>query len=291
MRASMWSGHAAALLTILIWGTTFISTKVLLADFQPIEILFLRFALGYVALLAVRPRGLGVLSPRQELLFACAGACGVFLYYLLENVALTLTLASNVGVIVSAAPLFTAALSRFLLKSDERLGWRFFLGFAAALAGIALVSFNGVAIQMNPAGDVLALLAAFVWAAYSILTRKIAEAGYATVPATRKTFGYGLLFMAPTLLLSGASGALERFADAANAGNLLFLGLAASALCFATWAFAIRRLGAVRTSTYIYLVPVVTVATSAAVLGEPVTWMTAAGTLLTIGGLLLSERR
>ena len=39
------SGHLAALLTIFIWGTTFISTKILLTDFKPIEILFFRFLL------------------------------------------------------------------------------------------------------------------------------------------------------------------------------------------------------------------------------------------------------
>lgn len=46
------AGHLAALLTILIWGTTFISTKVLLRSFSPVEILFIRFTIGYLSLLA-----------------------------------------------------------------------------------------------------------------------------------------------------------------------------------------------------------------------------------------------
>lgn len=98
------AGHLAALFTVLIWGTTFISTKVLLADFQPAEILFFRFALGFAALLLVCPRRLELNDPRQELLFAAAGLCGICLYYLLENIALTYTMASNVGVIISVAP-------------------------------------------------------------------------------------------------------------------------------------------------------------------------------------------
>ena len=82
-------GHLAALLTILIRGTTFISTKVLLVGFQPAEILFLRFVIGLLALLLASPRRLKGTTPRQELTFAAAGLCGVCLYYLLENIALT----------------------------------------------------------------------------------------------------------------------------------------------------------------------------------------------------------
>ena len=90
-------GHLAALLTIFIWGTTFISTKILLKDFQPIEILLFRFLLGAAALFLVCPRRIKGTSPKQELTLAAAGLCGICLYYLLENIALTYTMASNVG--------------------------------------------------------------------------------------------------------------------------------------------------------------------------------------------------
>ncbi|MCB4339022.1 putative inner membrane transporter YhbE [Bacillus subtilis] len=95
------SGHIAAIVTILIWGTTFISTKVLLADFSPMEILFYRFLMGFIALILVRPNMIPFRNWRQELLFAGAGLFGVTLYFLLENIALTYTYASNVGMIVT----------------------------------------------------------------------------------------------------------------------------------------------------------------------------------------------
>ena len=114
-------GHLAALLTIVIWGTTFISTKILLADFQPAEILFFRFVMGYFVLLAVYPHKLKTADYKQEWTFALAGLCGICLYYLLENIALTFTLASNVGVIISVAPFFTAILAHFAMKSEEKL--------------------------------------------------------------------------------------------------------------------------------------------------------------------------
>lgn len=136
-------GHLSALLTVLIWGTTFISTKILLVDFHPVEILFYRFIIGFLALIAACPKRSKRGSLKQELTFAAAGLCGISLYYLLENIALTFTLASNVGVIVSAAPLFTAILSCLFMKSEEKLHANFFIGFAAAMAGIVLISFNG----------------------------------------------------------------------------------------------------------------------------------------------------
>ena len=87
-------GHLAALLTVLIWGTTFIATKVLLESFQPVEILFFRFLLGYAALWIVFPHPLRRTTAQQEWIFAGAGLCGICLYYLLENIALTYTMAS-----------------------------------------------------------------------------------------------------------------------------------------------------------------------------------------------------
>ena len=165
------TGGLAALFTILIWGTTFISTKVLLVEFKPVEILFLRFVIGYLALVFVCPRRLKGTSRRQEGIFALAGLCGICLYYLLENIALNLTMASNVGVIISVAPFFTAVLSHLIpdkARRDgcpkEKLSVNFLIGFAVAMMGIVMISFNGSKLEFNPVGDVLAVLAAFVWA-------------------------------------------------------------------------------------------------------------------------------
>lgn len=291
MNAYARRGHLTALLTVLIWGTTFIATKVLLEDFQPVEILFFRFLLSYAALWLVFPHPLRKTTARQEWIFAGAGLCGICLYYLLENIALTYTMASNVGVIVAVAPLFTALLAALFLRGEERLPANFFIGFLVAMAGVCLISFNGTSFSLNPRGDLLALLAALVWGFYSILTRKIAAFGYTTIQTTRRTFFYGLLFMLPACVLFDFQLNLSRFAEPLNLANILFLGLGASALCFVTWNTAIRHLGAVQASLYIFLTPVITVLFSVLILDEPFTWLTACGTLLTLGGLVLSELR
>jgi len=284
-------GHISAFITILIWGTTFISTKILLTDFKPIEILFYRFCIGLFVLLIVYPHRLKRTTKRQELMFASAGLCGVTLYYILENIALIYTTASNAGVIISIAPFFTAILANWLLEG-EKPGASFFIGFFAAIIGISFISFSGRTIlKLNPIGDLLAFLAAVVWAVYSILSRKISQFGYNTIQTTRRIFCYGLGFMLPMLFLFGFELRLERFIQPTSIFNILFLGLGASALCFVTWNLAVRILGALRTSIYIFMVPIITVVTSVIVLKEKVTWMSALGTVLTLAGLFISEKR
>lgn len=284
------SGHLVAVITILIWGTTFISTKILLVSFTPIEILFYRFSIGLISLTMIFPRRLKGTNMKQELMFAGAGLCGVTLYFLLENIALTYTLASNVGVIISIAPFFTAILSHWFLE-NEKLKTNFFVGFVVAMMGIFLINFNGsMILKLNPLGDLLAVLASAVWAVYGVLTRKISGFGHNTIQTTRRIFLYGLLFMIPALLIFPFEWGIERFSRSSNLFNILFLGLGASALCFVTWNTAVKILGAVKTSIYIYMVPAITVITSIIVLHEKITWIAACGTVLTAAGLFISGR-
>ncbi|AJS58175.1 DMT family transporter [Paenibacillus sp. IHBB 10380] len=285
------TGHLLALVTILIWGTTFISTKILLIDFTPVEILLFRFLVGYLVLFLIYSRPIRTKSFKEELLFISAGLCGVTLYFLIENIALVYTLASNVGVIVSIAPFFTAVLAHFFLEG-EKLNTQFITGFLIALSGIVLIGLNGsFLLHLNPIGDLLAFLAPAVWAIYSVLMRKISGLQHHTVGATRRVFFYGLIGMLPTLFLFEIHLGLDRLGKISNLTNLLYLGLGASALCFVTWNRAVGILGAVKTSVYIYIVPVVTVAAAALILHEKITWATLAGTILTLTGSYISERK
>ena len=280
-------GHILAIITVLIWGTTFISTKTLLKDFSPVEILFFRFLMGLILLTAAYPKILKTGDKRREGIFALAGLTGVCLYYLMENVALTYTTASNVGVIVATAPFFTALLS----GEAKRGNLFFFLGFALSMAGISLISFTSAGPDFNPVGDFLAISAAFMWACYSVLLKKISLWGYNTIQTTRRIFLYGIIFMLPPALLSGVSFDMTRFMDMTNLFNILFLGAGASAICFVIWNCSVRILGALKTSVYIYLVPVVTVIFSALILKENMTPASLAGTALTLAGLIVSQKK
>lgn len=80
--------------------------------------------------------------------------------------------------------------------------------------------------------DLLSLLAAFIWACYSILTKKIGGYGDGTIPTTRRIFCYGILFMIPALFFFAFHLDLGRFMNPLYLFNIVFLGLCASASCF-----------------------------------------------------------
>ncbi|KGQ70670.1 multidrug transporter [Chelonobacter oris] len=284
-------GHLIVFLTIVTWGTTYVATKVLLQDFRPLEILVIRFVIGFIALYLIYPRRLPFTDWRQEGYFAAAGLSGITLYFLLENIALLYTQAINVGIIIAVAPLLTA-LFNLLFLGGEKPSVRFYSGFTLAMIGVVLISLqNNTELQLNPFGDLLAFLAALVWAIYSILMRKISEFGYRTLQTTRRTFFYGLLFMSPPVFLTDFQLSFDKILRPDNLLNILFLGLCASAICFVSWNYAVKILGAVKTSLYIYLVPVITVISAVWILNEKLTWLAAIGIVFTLLGLAISERK
>lgn len=101
MKGSRTLGHLACLLTVIVWGTTFISTKVLLADFQPAELLFFRFLIGLLALLAVCPHRLRGTGLRQELTFAAV----IVLHEKITVLAATGTVLTLAGLLLSESKL------------------------------------------------------------------------------------------------------------------------------------------------------------------------------------------
>jgi len=237
----------------------------------------------------IYPRRMDKTTLRQELTFAGAGLSGVTLYFLTQDFALLHTAASNVGVIVAVAPVFTVLLSWQLLR-DQRPTGTFFLGAISALVGIGLISFAGNRLELHPAGDLLAALAALCWAVYCVLTKKIGGFGFHIIQTTRRIFLYGLLFLLPAVIFGPFQLDLTRFAQPQNVMSFLYLGLGASGTCFVLWNFSVEQLGPAKTSVYIYLIPLITVAASVLILGETISWLRALGILLALTGLMLSNR-
>ena len=289
MRNRISTGYASAVLTVIVWGTTFTSTKILLRDFSAHEILFFRSLLAFLVLYIAKPQKLVLREKKHELLFACAGLCGITLYHLFENYSLSFTAVANTSLIVATSPFFIALLSSAFLKA-EKPGPAFYLGFLTALTGTAIISFNGrIVLALNPMGDILALCAALSWALYSILSKLLSQYEYGTLQITRRIFGYNLLFLLPVFFFSGFRLNPSLLIKPVNLLHILYLGAVASAMCFGTWNYAIQTLGALRTSVFIYLIPVISVTVSAIVLREPVTMMLIGGAALTLSGLFLSE--
>jgi drug/metabolite transporter (DMT)-like permease len=137
-------------------------------------------------------------------------------------------------------------------------------------------------------GDALSIAAAMSWAVYSVIMRDLSKR-YSTMFITRKVFFYGLVTLLPFLLLPGTDYHPARLVRPEVWGNLLFLGLVASFVCFAVWNRVLKEIGVVGSANYIYLNPVFTMAAAALVLGERITWVAVCGLLLIAGGLWLAE--
>ena len=284
-------GHLAATLCIIIWSITFISTKILLRNFSPGEILFYRFVLAYLMLFLMAPTPIVPRFDRRELLYAGAGLCGVTLYFMMQNIGLLYTTASNAGVLICVAPMFTAILSR-IFGRGEKIRKAFFAGFALSIFGCFLISFNGsFVLSLNPLGDILMLLAALAWAFYCNLLILAEDGALTLVQRTRKVFFYGILFLTPALPFMDFTWGFSRFLQPALLFNILFLGIAASGVCFLAWNYAVSVLGSVKCAVYIYTNPVVTIFFAALILHEPMTWISFLGTALTLLGLVVSERK
>ena len=283
-------GHVLALCTILVWGTTFIASTLALRTLTPVELLTFRMLIAIVVLTLANPRRLKLQCRRHQLYLLGAGLTGVTMYFLFENLALTYTSSANCSVIVSTAPFFVAMATRFILK-EEKLDRSFFLGFAVAMVGVGMVSFAGRSLKLNPLGDALCILAAASWAFYSVFIRKLDGYGYNTLLLTRRIFLYGLMFLIPVAAVFGFSVTPQDLLNRDTLISVLFLGLVASALCFVMWNTAVRLIGPVKTSVYIYLIPAVTIVFARLILKDPIHPLALAGAGVTLLGLVISQKR
>ena len=318
-------GHLVAFLVVVIWGSTFVFTKILLLNgLTPAQIFTLRFIIAYVLLLiygiglhglkrtksktgdspclsgkSVAGKGRWLCDSWQdELLMLALGVTGGSLYFLAENEALCYTTTTNTSLLVCSCPLLAAILIGLFYKS-ERLRPMQLTGSALALLGVAVVVLNGhFVLHLSPVGDGLALAAALCWAVYSLLIIP-ANKRYDAVFITRKVFFYGLLTMIPYYAMvpselptaMGGTMDLNVLLRPAVMGNLLFLGCVASLLCFVLWTWVMRCLGAIVATNYVYINPLATVVFAWLILAEPVTPFFVLGGVFILTGMYLADRK
>lgn len=281
--------HLMALIAVIFWGLTFISTKVLIINgLNPVEIFLIRFSIAYVVALLFSHSKLKADSVREEAMMLAAGVTGGSFYYVVENSALEYTFASNVSLIICCAPIFTILLGKYIFK--DKVKAYVWIGSILAFLGVGVVILSSTGeYGINPIGDFLTLLAALSWAIYSLLLKKLTPK-YGDMFITRKVFGYGVVTGVIFYFILPYSTTIEVENIWSVIGNLLFLSLGASFLCYYLWNNAIRHLGAERTSNYIYLNPLITIIASSIILSEPFSAIMALGTALIIGGVILSTR-
>jgi len=285
MLKSRQKGHLMALFCVLVWGSTFVISKGLMLFLQPLQLMLLRFTLAYITLWIVHPHW--YFKWREEWRFLLMALFANTLYCWAENTALTLTQASNVSILVTTSPLVTALVLAVFCR--EKLSTRQTLSFGIAFVGVVLVVFNGAfALHLNPLGDLLALIAAVSWSAYSMLLRRWSGT-YPSVLITRKLMFYGILTVLPMVLASGETIDFTSLFTAVNLAKLCYLGLLGSATCYMLWSSAVSKIGVLGANMYVNMVPLVTLVVSALVLGEKITLVGFAGIVLIIFGMIFAS--
>ncbi len=280
--------YVLILITVLFWSSTFVSTKVLLNDFKPIDLFVYRFVLAYILTIPFYPHFHKPESLRTELLLVAAGITGGSLYFLGETYAIKYSTPSNVAILVATAPLATIFLASRFLKS-EQITRQVTAGGLIALAGVILVVYNGIAMPyIKPVSCLLAMVSVVSWGFYSIIL-KLINSRYPTTYITRKTFFWAVVTILPLYFLTRAPFDPALFLKPANAFNLLMLAFFASTMAYAVWGKATLALGAAKTNNFIYMIPLFTLIESSIFLGEPFSLYAVLGAVLILSGVIIAE--
>lgn len=282
--------HVAAFGMILVWGVSFLNTRVLLdAGLTPTEIFVARFTIAYLSLLTICRFKERFMGWRDELLFIVCGVAGGSAYFIAENTALELTLISDVAVLVSIAPLTTALIGAMFYR-EERITLLTCVGMIIAFIGSAMLALkDGFVWGDSVVGDLLAMLAALVWAFYPMALKKL-NSRYTTLFITRKLFFYGVLSALPLLALEDHQLDWNAVRRPEVWGNLLYLGLICSMAAYFIWGITVKRIGAVRASNYFYLSPIISMIAAAIWFGERTNAIAYIGCVLILAGVIMAEK-
>lgn len=285
--------YMEALFAVIVWGASFIATKVVLRDISPVTIVWLRFAMGVVILgaaVAVRKQ-FSLLHKNEWLYFALLGFLGITFHQWLQSNALQTSEASTTAWIVSTTPVFMAILGWVVLK--ENLAWIKIAGILLAFVGVLLVVYDGdlSAISLRSfgkPGDILILISAINWTVFSVLSRR----GLKQHPATLMMFYVMLIGWLFTSILFFATQDVSEIGNLTFNGwmGILFLGIFCSGLAYIAWYDALKALSTAQTGVFLYIEPLVAVMVAFLILGEAITLASLLGGGIIILGVWLVNR-
>jgi drug/metabolite transporter (DMT)-like permease len=275
----------AAIAVSVIWGLSFLSTKVALAALPPMTIAAARFVVAVVVLVPI------AILMREDLRFslrdlprmAGSGLLGVSFYFLFENNGIALLTASESSLVIATIPVLTMLVDRLILKT--RLRARSYIGAGLSFAGVTFIvapSFRGG--SSSPTGFMYMGGAALCWVAYALLTKPLSSK-YSGLSITFWQIFFGLLGCLPFAFAE--SPALQALSLAVTL-NLLYLGLVCSAAGYLLYIVAMEGLGAGTTSVFLNLVPVVSVVAAFFLLGERLGGLALAGGAIAVAGVYLA---
>ena len=294
MKHKLFLSYAKVLFSVIVWGASFIATKVALKEISPATVVWLRFGIGVLILgLAARWRGQLTLPKRKDIpYFALLGAIGITFHQWLQSTALVTAQASTTAWIVATTPIFMSLLG-WLVLQEKLTGLQIF-GIALAALGVLLVVSKGDLAslgvgQFGTPGDFLILISALNWAVFSTLSRR----GLKEHPAGQMmlyVMGFGWLF---TSALFFAGPGLTDISKLNLDGGLgvAFLGIVCSGLAYIFWYDGLQAIPASQVGAFLYLEPLVAVVVASAILQEPILLASLLGGGIILLGVWLVNRK
>ncbi|UZN23679.1 EamA family transporter [bacterium 3DAC] len=274
--------------TVVLWGVSFVATKVLVGTVPPFTAGFLRFVLAVAILYAlvripIQYRG------KDKYYAMLAGFFGVTMYFVFENTGLKFTTATNGSLIVSSTPVWYLVVRDLIDRKPSALIR--YIGTIMAFIGVAIIVFNGrFVLKLNPLGDTLMFGAAFAWIFYTVFVEKLS--GYDELPLTRDISLWGLIFFIPFTLYELMRTPVEfsKWFTPSAWIALIYLGVFCSALGYLMWNKAIALAGGKTVTNGLYFIPLVTAIAEFFILGNSPNIYTIVGGILTVLGTYIAEK-
>ncbi len=283
-----------AVLAVVVWGCTFVATKVALKDVQPETVVFLRFCMGVIILaLGVQLRREWQTLSRGDLWkLAGMGFLGISFHQWLQSTGLVTSAASTTAWIVATSPIFIAILGWVVLR--EKSTWLQTGGIILAFFGVLLVVSRGNLALSNighigTPGDLLILISAINWAVFSVLSRGMLK----RLPSALMMFYVMLFGLGFSSLFFFVKTGVGDIAHLTTNGWLavLILGVLGSGLAYIAWYDALQNLSASQAGVFLNIEPLVTLLVAFFVLGEAITWASLLGGAVIIFGVWLVNRK
>jgi len=266
----------------IIWGISFIATRVVVHSIPPITAALIRFLIAsFTLLLFSRGKISNIFS--KDVIFA--GFWGVTAYFILENSGLVYTYPTNASLIISSAPILYTIFSHLIQGRKTIVNE--YIASLFAFAGVTIIILNGrFVLKINPLGDLLMLGAALSWVFYTYHVDRIESGDSLSIIASITI--WGSIFLLPFSLFENKS---MIHIDSKIIISLLYLGVVCSGIAYFFWNKGIKRIDPRYTTNMIYFIPVVTSVADSIILGNLPNLCTLIGGIMVLSGLWILNKK
>ena len=278
-----------AILPIIFWGTSFLSTKILLQNgFSPMLISFIRFFLVSLLLLIIDNKNTKLPSKGDLKYFLIMGILGVTLFYYFENSGLKYTTIANTSLITATIPLFTLLYARIFLK--KRLLWQNILGIPLSIIGTFVLFHKDIIVSTSHIkGDLLIFASVFLWIAYSFAYDKISKK-YSQIFILKIIFIIGTITIFP-FVIKDFFKINSNMINSKTVLSFLYLSMVCTLFSYFLWNTGIKRLGIKLTSNLILFIPVVSITTGILFWNENFSFNLIVSAILILTGSYLTSKK